>query len=380
MPKAHKIYRFADFTLNATRRTLFQNDVEIRLRDRAFEVLVFLVEEAPSVRSFDDIIKGVWGETHVSNNSVEKIITELRNALGDDKNDPRFIKTNRGRGYSFVCDVHEVQQETSASVYGKVAGPRSKFKSFAPYFILAIFVVGLSLWKGADLLASRTTNPIFEDDFSGAEIDPNRWTIRGKTVKIENGMAKLVVEATDNSGRLLSNYFSFDPRKSITIKSRLKVAYSQSLKDKVYFHGYFGLSPKTSRVIEDEIRSTIWFGVHYTNYDYESKYLNGNTKEQKTEGFFLVKNGGSPFTAIDYASGKISPRIEPVWDKWFDQKIVYDPSSGSMRLFINDELRQEFNVGKCSTDLPEHKLRLEINPEGWWLYHSIEIDYIQVTQ
>ncbi len=381
MPKAHKLYRFADYTLNATRRTLFQNDVEIRLKDRAFDVLVFLIEDAPSPRSFDEIIKGVWDETHVLNNSVEKIITELRSALEDDKNDPRFIRTYRGRGYSFICDVQEIEPETSFSGYSNAVRTRSKFKSFFPYLIVAIVLFsGLSLWKGRQLFASRTSKPIFEDDFSGPDIDATRWAIDGKTVRIENGVVKLDVEETDNWGRLKSSYFAFDPNKPITIKSRIKVTYSQNLKDKAYFHGYFALSPKTSVVNDEIIKNQLSFGVKYANYDYESKYSDGNIDEQKAEGFYLVKAGSDPTKRVDYETGKISPRIRPVWDEWFEQTMVYDPTSGDMTFSINDELKQKFNVGRFSTDLPENKLRLEINPEGWWLYHSIEIDYIQVTQ
>lgn len=381
MPKAHKLYKFADFTLNATRRTLFQNEIEVRLKDRAFDVLVFLIDSAPSIRSFDEIIKGVWDETHVSNNSVEKIITELRSAVGDDKNDPRFIKTNRGRGYSFVCDVREIEPETSAGAYGNVTRSRSKFKLFVPYLIVAVLLFsGVALWQGKELLVSRNTKPIFEDDFSGPEIDIYRWVVDGKTVIVENGVAKLDVEETDNWGRIKSAYFAFDPNKPITIKSRIKVTYSQNLKDKTYFHGYFALSPRTSVIDDEVIKNKLSFGVKYANYDYESKYSDGNIDEQKAEGFYLVKAGSDPTKRVDYETGKISPRIKPVWGEWFEQKIVYEPTSGDMSFSINDELKQKFNVGRFSTDLPENKLRLEINPEGWWLYHSIEIDYIQVTQ
>ncbi len=384
-------WTFSGFTLNCGKRTLFRDGFVIKLRDKDFDVLRYLVENAPKPCSHDELIEKIWDGIFVESSSVDKSIANIRKALVDDFKNPTFIKTIRSKGYLFVEDLKKFETPpTTNSFEGlhllksesrkRISGLGLRPALFGLGFVLLLAIFGIAFWNGKEVLAWYESRAIFADDFSEREIDPLRWTTRGKTVRIENGIAKLVVEETDNCGRLLSNYFSFDPNKPITIKSRLKIAYSKNLKDKFYFHGYFCLSPKTSSLVEDDIRHTILFGVFYTNYDYEAKYPDGNTKEQKAEGFFLVKNGGVPYATIDYAAGKISPRIEPIWDKWFDQKLVYEPFSGNMKFFINNEQRQEFNVGKFSTDLPENKLRLEINPAGWWLNHSIEVDYVEVSQ
>ena len=400
MLPANKLYRFNDFTLNPINRSLFRAADEIKINERDFDVLIFLIEKAPRFCSFDEIIQAVWNGTNVGNNSVEKIITNLRKAFGDDKTNSRFIKTGRGRGYAFICPVCAIEEKASTPSYKSFENTNrpgkyellnqlpekralnSKSLIFGISLITLFFIFsGLFWWKGNQVLARFDNKTIlFADNFSGDNIDVNRWTAEGKTVKVENGSANLAVEETDNWGRLKSNYFAFDVNKPITIKSRVKVSYSKNLKDRFYFHGYFGLTPKTSLTNNSQIKNTLFLGIKYVNYDYESKYPDGNTDNQKAEGFFLVKKGGDPTKRIDYETGKVSSRVEPVWDKWFEQKIVYEPFSGNVKYFINSELKQEFNAGKFSTDLPENKLRLEINPEGWWLYHSIEISDIEVSQ
>jgi DNA-binding winged helix-turn-helix (wHTH) protein len=389
MAASIRLYKFAEFIINPAKRTIFRDDAEIKLRDKDFEILLFLIENAPNTCSHDEIIKTVWNGTNVANSSIEKAVGNIRCALGDKAKNPRFIKTIRAKGYLFIGDLEKIVDTAAIETDGeaknfkpeKAKSPILNKKSlmFAG-FALLLALAGLVRWKGVEIWNRYSATVIFADDFSGVEIDTNRWTAKGRTVKVENGIAQLVVEETDNWGRLVSAYFTFDPHKPITVKSRIKIMYSQNLKDKVYFHGYFGFSPKTSLTDESEMNGKLLFGVKFENYDYESKFPDGNTDEQKAEGFFLVREGSDPNRRIDYESGKVSPRIEPVWDKWFEQKIIYEPFSGKMSYFVNGELKKDFNVGQFQTDLPENQLRLEIMPEGWWLYHSIEIDYIEITQ
>lgn len=396
MPTIRRVYTFGEFALDRVKRTLFEGNRELRLGGRDLDVLLYLIDHAGQFSSIDEIIAEVWGGTNVLNNSVEKIIANIRKALKDDRRKPRFIRTEWGKGYAFIADFegHDNMPKTkdvgagssqSKSSNGmedvSVAKLTNRHKRIMAWVGISVvlIVLGFVTWKAVGRWLRVGSTSVFADDFSGREIDANRWTAAGKTVSTQNGIAKLSVDETDNWGRLYSNYFTFDPAKPLIVRSKLKVAFSRNRKDTVYFHGYFGLTAKTSVNDQDLIKKTI-FGVDYANYDHESKYPDGNTYEQKAEGFFLVKSGGMPHIRIDYETGKVSPRIEPVWDKWFEQTIIYDPASGKMEYFIDGERRMEFNVGKFSSDLKENKLRLEINPEGWWLYHTIEMDYIEVIQ
>ena len=49
-----------------------------------------------------------------------------------------------------------------------------------------------------------------------------------------------------------------------------------------------------------------------------------------------------------------------------------------MKYCINGEKKGEFNVGQMLPE--ENKMQLQITPYGWYTNHSMEIDYIEVTQ
>jgi len=49
-----------------------------------------------------------------------------------------------------------------------------------------------------------------------------------------------------------------------------------------------------------------------------------------------------------------------------------------MTYFVDGEKRGEFNVGRLQAK--DGQIRFEIIPWGWWPNHSMEIDYIRVSQ
>jgi DNA-binding winged helix-turn-helix (wHTH) protein len=402
-----EIYKFAEFTLNSAKRTLFKEDVEVKLRDKDFDVLLFLIDNAPAPCSFDEIIEGVWEGTNVENSSVEKAIANIRKILADDARNPRFIKTIRTKGYLFFGDVQKIKEglaekpvaqsedfqpekiEAKAPAQSASHVHISNFqKALLCLGIVIPLMLGLFWWKGVEIWTKVRSEVVFADDFSNQTIDPNRWKTKGKSVKSTEGTIKLSVDETDNPGTLRSKFFAVDPTRTITIESRIKVTFSQNIKDKVYFGGLFGLIPKTTYLEKIDIlentdeANSIFFGVRYMNYDSEYSYqdVSRRTYQQdlKTEGFFLVRNGGRPNTKSEYVEGKISERIEPTWGKWFEQKIVYNPADGQMMYFIDGEKKGEFILGKLQAK--DNQIRFEIMPWGWWVNHSIEIDYIKVTQ
>lgn len=388
MAISFKTYKFAEFILNPAKRTLLRERAEIKLRDKDFEVLLFLIESAPRTCSHDEIIEVVWNGTNVENNSIEKAIANIRNVLGDNAKSPRFIKTVRAKGYLFVGELEQIEKLPPKKDIEEHQTADTKTNKSSKIKIVSlglgfIFILGFALlfwWKGGEVWARYNSKVIFADDFSSGEIDSNRWKIKGKTVKVENGIAKLIVEETDNQGKLESSLFSFDRSKSVIIKSRLRISYSQNLKDKVYFIGMFGITPKTPLFSQADIHNKYIFGINYTNHDYESRYPNGDLDLMKTEGFFLFKYCGSSFKKVDYRDGKISKRIKPIWNEWFEQTIVYNPSNGEMSYIVGGNLEEVFNVGDLLKEMDEDKLRVEIDPAGWWLHHSIEVDYIEITQ
>ena len=88
-----------------TRRVeLDGNDVELTTME--FELLRGLMESRGRVMSRDRLIERLRGiDSEVYDRSIDMLISRLREKLGDDPRQPRFIRTVRMSGYQFVGAV-----------------------------------------------------------------------------------------------------------------------------------------------------------------------------------------------------------------------------------------------------------------------------------
>jgi TolB-like protein/DNA-binding winged helix-turn-helix (wHTH) protein len=106
--KAHPMnhtYRFGEFLLDPRRRTLSHADSPVSLTPKAFDVLVFLVQNPHRLVSKEELLQAVWGDTFVEEGNLAQYISHLRKALGDNSEDARLIVTIARRGYQFAGDV-----------------------------------------------------------------------------------------------------------------------------------------------------------------------------------------------------------------------------------------------------------------------------------
>lgn len=102
-----RVLRFGRFTLDPARKQLLEDGEPVRLGGRALDLLVALVESAGEVVSHEALFERVWPRTVVEQSSLRVHLSTLRKALGDSADDPRYIASLPGRGYSFVMDVTE---------------------------------------------------------------------------------------------------------------------------------------------------------------------------------------------------------------------------------------------------------------------------------
>lgn len=394
------VVSFGSFTLNSAKRELYQNGQQLKLSDKDFDVLVFLVSNHLVTVSVDQIIEAVWAGTNVENNSVEKAIVNIRNVLGDDARNPRYIKTVRSKGYLFIADIELRDNRTDdkktlniieceenieiAPVKTLRARKSAQSSSYLVAFIFMICLgVGIYITTTYFSRISEESKILFSDDFSDKELNADKWKTVGNSVRVENGNAIISIDETDKGGRLFSSYFTYDPNKPIVVSSRLKISPSKNI-NQYNFHGQFYLIPRVfSKDIEEVIEKFgtsddmkldhTAFGITYMNSEYSSGEV------VSVEGFFLIRPEGRPNTTFSYKRNDVSQRIEPVWNKWFDQKIIYDPVTGQIEYFIDSEIRAEFNCGKIPP-LNDYQMQLYMTPWGWYTNHSMEIDHITVTQ
>jgi adenylate cyclase len=99
------IFQFGDYTLDIAQGCLRTADREVDLRPKSFEVLRCLVENAGRLVTKDELIKAVWPNVIVSDESLARCISEVRQAIAD--SDQKIIKTVPRRGYRFSSPVSQ---------------------------------------------------------------------------------------------------------------------------------------------------------------------------------------------------------------------------------------------------------------------------------
>jgi TolB-like protein/Tfp pilus assembly protein PilF len=97
MVMMHKSLRFDSFSLDLERLRLDGPAGHANLRRKSFDVLRYLIERAGHVVTKEDLIKGVWPDVMVSDESLTQCISDVRRALGEAGH--RIIKTVPRRGY-----------------------------------------------------------------------------------------------------------------------------------------------------------------------------------------------------------------------------------------------------------------------------------------
>jgi eukaryotic-like serine/threonine-protein kinase len=121
------IFKFGKFQIDALARTLRREEEIVTLNRRAFDVLLYLVQNPGKVVSRDELLKNVWSDTFVDENSLAQSISVLRRALDEKPGDNNYIVTLPGRGYQFVSQVQVVVPESVSLVPdGTAAGRESR--------------------------------------------------------------------------------------------------------------------------------------------------------------------------------------------------------------------------------------------------------------
>ena len=100
------VYAFDGFRVDAGKRLVFdENGEPLPLKAKAFETLLYLIENSGRVIERDELLSSLWPDTVVEENNLTQHISALRRALGEKPDQHRYIATIPGRGYKFVAEV-----------------------------------------------------------------------------------------------------------------------------------------------------------------------------------------------------------------------------------------------------------------------------------
>ncbi len=88
-------YRFDDFALDVGTRRLLRHDQEVHLSPKALDLLAVLIENRAKAISKTDLLERLWPSTYVADTNLAGLVAEIRRALADSADDPRYIGTVR---------------------------------------------------------------------------------------------------------------------------------------------------------------------------------------------------------------------------------------------------------------------------------------------
>src|ERR1700693_340980 len=101
------IIRFGAFELDSAHNTLRKGSVAVKLHPQPFRVLQLLAESAGQIVTREQIQHCLWGEnTFVDfEGGINFCVKQIRAALADDPEKPRYIETLPRRGYRFIAPL-----------------------------------------------------------------------------------------------------------------------------------------------------------------------------------------------------------------------------------------------------------------------------------
>jgi DNA-binding winged helix-turn-helix (wHTH) protein/Tol biopolymer transport system component len=116
---SHRTYSFESFTLDLERASLMRDGQEIKLRPKSFESLKYLIENRGRLVTKDELVKAIWPDSFVTDDSLVQCVRDVRRALED--NSQHYIKTVPRRGYIFEVEVVENGRGTKEAIQTKEA-------------------------------------------------------------------------------------------------------------------------------------------------------------------------------------------------------------------------------------------------------------------
>src|SRR3974390_2174970 len=107
------LYSFDNFSVDTERRELRRDGQPHAVEPQVFDLLEYLIRNRDRVVSRDDLLAGVWNGRIVSESTLASRINAARNAIGDNGEDQRLIRTILRKGIRFVGTVREADARGS---------------------------------------------------------------------------------------------------------------------------------------------------------------------------------------------------------------------------------------------------------------------------
>lgn len=115
-PAIHWVYQCDDIIVEPHTHRLERAHQHVAVEPKAYAVLVALLANAGEVVEKDLLLDIAWGHRHVTPGVLTRVISQLRQVLGDSVDEPRYIATIHTLGYRFIGNVQ--RRKASAETPG----------------------------------------------------------------------------------------------------------------------------------------------------------------------------------------------------------------------------------------------------------------------
>ncbi len=164
--------RFGECMFDSGTRELSRKGKVVAISPKAFHLLEILLERRPNAVSKEDLHSLLWPGVFVAEGNLARLMTEIRDAIGDDAHEPRLVRTVQRFGYAFSGDADVARAAAGAA-------PRE-----------TVFKL---IWGDREIALAEGENVLGRDEDSVAWIDVHsvsrhhaRIVIRGRKVTIED--------------------------------------------------------------------------------------------------------------------------------------------------------------------------------------------------
>src|SRR5262245_29807151 len=155
-----KVYRFERFVLDVSRGSLRANDREIALRPKTFELLQYFVENSDRLIGKDELLRAVWPDVIVTDDSLKRCVSDVRAALSDEAQ--RIVRTVSRRGYMFTPMVSAGAGSAAGPDHAQPIHPPGPSVSKTPSIAILPFA-NLSGDPGQDYFVDGVTESLTTD-------------------------------------------------------------------------------------------------------------------------------------------------------------------------------------------------------------------------
>jgi len=137
------LYNLADVKVDVMRCQIIKERQVVTIEPKVMDVLHYLIKHQGVVVSQETLFNALWPNTTFNTGSIQRCITILRKALGDNAKNQKFIITHPKRGYSLAIEVEKNTTENRISSLMSVKNITTKITFSLCFFIFLAMIIYL---------------------------------------------------------------------------------------------------------------------------------------------------------------------------------------------------------------------------------------------